>query len=344
MADEAQPANRQSPASANPSPPAGEQPSPPADPSPPGIPGQSFGTSLQPALAAACDGRLFDISWFRTDWQRGGALTAYALWRGDDGTPRPAVVKVPVPPQERQWLLRLQDFENVVPRVYAHGETLGGYDMAWVVMERLPHGPLGHAWQGREFDLLVEAAGRFYAAATTCPVNQPPRDKDWAKVYDLARQNVRRHNLAHEQRWSKVLKKAHRKLHDWLKIWHDRPVDQWCHGDLHLANGMTRHPAPEGPAVLLDFALVHPGNWIEDAVYFEHLYWARPQRLGERRLCRQIAHERKKLGLTVEADWPRLASTRRALLAMSTPAVLQVDGDPHHVEAALHVLETEVGS
>jgi len=94
--------------------------------------------------------------------------------------------------------------------------------------------------------------------------------------------------------------------------------------------------------VLIDFAEVHAGNWIEDATYFEHLFWARRQKLGGRKLCSQIAHERKKRGLPVDPDWPRLASIRRALLAMSTPALLQYDGDPHHVHAALEVLETEV--
>lgn len=57
----------------------------------------------------------------------------------------------------------------------------------------------------------------------------------------------------------------------------------------------------------------------------------------------QWAHERKKWGLHVDVDWPVLAATKRALLAMSTPAMLQADGDPHHVEAALQILEIEVG-
>ena len=58
--------------------------------------------------------------------------------------------------------------------LYAHGEALGGYDMAWVVMERLPHGPLGAAWNGQQFDLLIEAAGRFYQAAQQITAAGPP--------------------------------------------------------------------------------------------------------------------------------------------------------------------------
>jgi hypothetical protein len=303
-----------------------------------------FGASLEPALLEACQGRLTGLSWFRTTWQRGGALTGYAKFSDSTGGDHPVVAKVPVPPRELLWLQRMQSAEHVVPRLFTSGETLGGYDFAWVIMERLPHGPLGAAWTGHEFDLAVEAACRFYRASSPITVDEPPPEKDWGRVFHLARENLQLHDLPSEQRWKNALKKAHRKLPEWLEVWNDRPVGEWCHGDLHLGNALSRVPPPHGPALLIDFAQVHAGSWVEDAVYFEHLYWARRQRLGGRRLCSQIAHERKKIGLHVDADWPRLASVRRALLAMSTPAMLQLDGDPHHVLAALEVLEIEAGA
>ena len=308
-----------------------------------GIDNQPFGAALAPVLVAACDGRLDEIHWFRADWQRGGALTGYSTWRDDDDTERRVVVKLPVPPVERAWLARLSDWPDIVPRVYAHGETLGGYDIAWVVMERMPHGPLTRSWGGAEFDLLVDAVGRFYAAAATFPADGEVNNKNWHAILDRSRKSVQDHRLADHQRWSKALKKAHRKLDDWLNIWRDRPQDQWCHGDLHPGNAMTRQPAPAGPAVLLDFALTHCGHWIDDGVYFEHLFWSRPERLGDRRLCQMIARKRKELGLAVAADWPRWASVRRGLLAMSTPAMLEHEGSPKHVAAALQVLEAELG-
>lgn len=304
-----------------------------------------FGSSLEPILHHTCAGRLSPIAWFRTDWQRGGALTGYATYTDESNIKRDVVVKLPVPPGERTWLERLQPHAGIVPRLFAHGESLNGYDLAWVVMERLPHGPLGQAWEGKEFDLLVEAAGRFYAAAQQFPVDRPAPARDWEKLFEQARSHIiGTHDVAHEQRWKTAIKKAHRKLKEWLTIWNHRPVDQWCHGDLHLANAMTRVSPPAGPAVLLDLAEVHPGYWVEDAVYFEHLFWARRHRLQGRKLVSQIAHERKRLGFKVEADWPRYASIRRALMAMSTPALLHFDGDPHHVQAALEVLEMEVGA
>lgn len=304
---------------------------------------QPFGSALEPVLRSYCEDRLSPIRWFRTDWQRGGALTGYATWINDDERQVEVVVKLPVPPIERLWLHRLQSFTDVVPHLYAHGDTLNGYDMAWLVLERMPHGPLGASWGGSEFNLLVQAAGRFYAAAAEFPVNgHNPRTKDWRAIFERAREVVHLHDVAFEQRWNRALKRVHRRLNDWIKRWEDRPRHHWCHGDLHPGNAMTRKAAPDGPAVLLDFARAHVGHWVEDAVYLEHLFWARRQRLGDRRLCSMIAKERKRAGLSVEADWPQWASVERALLAMSTPAMLEHDGDPHHVQAALEVLEIEV--
>jgi aminoglycoside phosphotransferase (APT) family kinase protein len=302
----------------------------------------SFGTLLEPALRAACEERLSAVTWFRADWQRGGALTGYATYRDEQGE-HAAVVKLPVPPCERHWLVQLQGTEDVVPRVYAHGESVGGYDLAWVVMERLAHGPLGSAWEGGEFDLLAEAAGRFYAVASRFPLAGEPIRRDWEHIFHLSRESVHAQSLAEAQRWNTALKKAHRRMRRWVAAWEDREIEDWCHGDLHLGNAMTREAAPSGPAVLLDFAQTRPDHWVSDAVYFEHLYWARPARLGGRKLCKLIAQQRKKLGLKVDEQWAGLAEVKRALLAMSTPAMLKHDGDPQHVHAALGVLERAVG-
>ena len=102
-----------------------------------------FGANLEPALLNACDGKLSDIHWFRTDWQRGGALTGYGKYQADDGEQN-VVIKYPVPPQERRWLMRTQtdqhDLGDITPKLYAHGVELGHIDMAWLVMEKLPYG------------------------------------------------------------------------------------------------------------------------------------------------------------------------------------------------------------
>ncbi len=305
-----------------------------------------FGAGLEDALVRASGGRLSDLHWFRTDWQRGGALTGYGRYAHESG-PVAVVAKLPVPPRELRWLGRLQPEHHgageVAPRLYAGGEALNGYDLAWVVMERLAHGPLDGAWDAAAYDLLAEAAGRFYSAAETVAVDEPARREDWPAILDRARKHLRDHVTADEQRWNKAIKALQKKLAEVLATWTARDVSYWCHGDLHLANAMTRARPPHGPALLFDFAEVHAGHWVEDAVYLEHLYWGREDRLGGRKLARQIAHERKARRLRMDPDWPRLANVRRALLAAAAPAYLRHEGNPAHLAGALNVLERTLG-
>ena len=308
----------------------------------PASPNVPFGGNLEPSLRRSCDHRLSAIRWFRTDWQRGGALTGYATYRDEQDVEQSVVVKLPVPPTELRWLRRLQG-HDVVPTLYASGEAVNGYDFAWVIMERLPHGPLGPAWHGNEFDLLVDVAARFHAAASNYDIDQPGRQKDWHAILKQARDAVQRNHLPQTQQWKEALKKANRKLDKWIEVWEQRPINQWCHGDLHLANALTRREPPQGPALLIDLAQVHAGHWIEDALYFEHLYWPHRDHLNGRKLCSMIARQRRNLGLTVEDDWARLASVRRALLAMSTPAALSQQPEYQLIPAALEVLEIEAG-
>ncbi|MEX2670718.1 MAG: aminoglycoside phosphotransferase family protein [Phycisphaeraceae bacterium] len=301
-----------------------------------------FGTSLEPSLLKACGNRISNLRWFRTDWQRGGAVTAYADWAEGDDPTQPVVIKLPVPPQELRWLTRLQVAEGalpIVPKIYAHGMELGGYDFAWVVMERLPVGPLDAAWGGNEFDLLIEAAGRFQAATAAYPVDRDPPDEHWPELLDRARKTLRECVLPEAQRWNGVLKIVKKKLKPMLARWHADDHPGWCHGDLHLANAMTHHPAPLGPAVLFDLARVHVGRWIEDAVYVEHLFWTVPHRLDGRDLVKNLSRERKRLDLPVESDWPRLANIRRVLLAVGNLAAQSRRPDPAQAEAGLLIVE-----
>lgn len=312
--------------------------SPSPEPVPNDMPISPFGASLAPVLLELCEGRLTDLNWFRTDWQRGGALTGYADWRDEQGNHHQAVVKFPVPPTERRWLVQLSS-DDVTPRVFAHGSELGGYDLAWIVMERLPHGPLGTPWGAEGYELLAEAAANFYARARLIPQGDPPVHRDWPAQLKLAKQSISRDTIANSQRWRSALKKAGKKLPTWLKTWQARDTGFWCHGDLHPGNAMSRYAAPDGPAVLFDLACVHPGHWVEDAIYLEHLYWSSPQSLGGAKPVKRIAHYLRDYGLAPGSNWPELANIYRALLAMTAPAYLSADKGSAHAAAALNVLE-----
>lgn len=305
-----------------------------------------FAAALGPALDQACEQRLGPIQWFRTQWQRGGALTGYAVYTDDDGTPRPAVVKLPVPPVERRWLEALQGPERVAPKLYAHGESIGSYDFAWVVMQRMPDGPLEPSPEdGRAFDLLIDAVGRFHRASEKVALHGESLTRDWDVVLREARSRARSRKLPDSARWKRALKQAGKQLDHWTKLWDHRRIADWCHGDLHPGNAMRDNDADGGgdaSAVLVDFAEVRPGHWVEDAVYLEHLYWGRRELLGGRKLVSLIAQKRKQLGLSTCEDWPRLAEARRALLALSAPTLLNHRTGPSHLAAALGVLESAV--
>ncbi len=334
-----------------------------------------FGAALEPVLHRACGGKLSAVSWFRTDWQRGGALTGYATFTDGDGRKNPVVVKLPVPPIEREWLVRLSHEAlqktksagailpgagGVTPKVFAHGEALNGYDLAWVVMEHVQHGPLGNAWHGREFDLLVEAAGVFYAVAdrTPLPIDAQPAHRDWDDILRRARKTVKSRDWPHGQAWKNALKHAGKHLDNWRQRWDQRDFTGWLHGDLHLGNAMSRTPPPHPPtpevgssdletagetpahsAVLLDLACVRPGHWVQDAVYCEHLYWSRRKCLGGRKLVSLIAKARRSHGLDVGGNWSELADLKRKLLAMATPVTFaDHHGTTAHLDAALALL------
>lgn len=310
-------------------------------------PATPFGAQLEPALLEACAGHLDHIHWFRTDWQRGGALTGYAVWKDETAGDQPVVAKLPVPPQELRWLRQLQadqhDHGEVVPRLFAGETALGGYDLAWVVMERLEHGPLGPAWDGQQWPLMCEALGRFYAVASAIPVNRRPPDEDWRNLTKRGRKAVKDQQLPHAQQWNAAYKKLEKKLSKSLDKWHSRDTMQWRHGDAHLANAMTRTAPPEGPALLFDFAEVKAGSWIEDAVYLEHLFWSRKDLVGDFKITSTIAKQRRALGLPIEDNWPDLTNIRRLLIAASVPAYMRHEGNPAQLDAALGILESTVG-
>ena len=302
----------------------------------------ALGPQLEPALVAACDGLLSDITWFRTDWQRSGAATGYAKVEVD-GQQRAAVIKVPVGPTELRVTCGLCETSAPTPRVAYSGRELGGADLAWVVMERLPGDPLAAHLHASVFAELADAAAAFYQEAERAWPTIAPRDEwDWPALLEKAQTNAREHAIVEEQSWRARLREVKRNLDPILRAWDARPRDTWCHGDLHPGNIMRRDEAsPWGEAgpVLLDFAETHPGHWSEDAIYMERLFWARPEIIKEAKPVQALRRARKALGLRSHEEDTMLLDIRRVLISATVPAFIDRHGRPAYLKASLDVLE-----
>lgn len=307
---------------------------------------QSLAASLAPTLRDSCADRLGPISWFRTDWQRGGAATGTALFTDEHGAEHPVVVKVPVGDRELTWTRRLQPAEEpaswddlVVPRLFASGDTLGGYDFGWLIIERISCGPLGTQWHEDHLPRMTDAAARFHAAARKFPVDRPARIEDWDDLLKGVRENLKNNAIDRRQQWAASIKTLQTHLDRIVTEWRAREIDGWIHGDLHIANAMSRVHLQHGPVCLIDLAEIRPGHWIEDAVYLERLFWAVPERIKVQKPVRLLAEARRAHGLPVSEDYPRLAMIRRALLASTAPRFLKSEGDPRYLAACLDRLE-----
>ena len=317
-------------------------------------PGKSLGPALLPQLNHACEERLTEVRWFRTDWQRGGAATAYATLSGTNSHPgdRSVVVKFPIGPREYRVLVGLAATPAATPRVAYHGTELGSFDMAWVVMERLDGQPLKADPSKKNFLLCTEALGSFYENAEKCwPLREHETSTDWTSLIAKARESAKVNAIPDAQRWSNTIQRVQRILDRLLIKWHTRPVNAWCHGDLHLANVMLRSPdspwrAPDTDdkreqAVIFDFANVRSGHWVEDAVYLERQYWANPEVSKNIKPLSMIAKARRSRGLEAE-NYTELAMVRRILLASCVPAFLEREGHPSYLAAALAMLEKQL--
>jgi aminoglycoside phosphotransferase (APT) family kinase protein len=306
---------------------------------------RNLASSLAPVLNEACERRLSEIVWFKTDWQRGGAATGRSSYRLDDGTDAPVIIKLPVVQREFRWTQALQNGSNdnlVVPRVYASGIGLDDYDLAWIVMEKFEHGPLALHWHEDHIPRMAEAIARFHLATRDYPITQPPRVEDWPMLVDEAIENVRMNHVEDEKRWNAALKGLRSILNVIVPEWNSRPINQWLHGDAHPANMMSREAEDHGPVSLIDLAEVHPGHWVEDAIYFERLMWTRPDLMKPHKPVKAIAAARKNLDLPVEPEDSRLAMIRRALLAGTAPAFLKSEGNPHYLAVCLNRLEIAI--
>jgi hypothetical protein len=319
--------------------------------------GNALASTLEPALRDACRGHLSPVNWFEATWQHGGAGTGFATWTTSNGAPINCVVKLPVGYPEYAWTKRLgltgaDDWDSPdanalpTPRVLAGGFELGSYDFAWLVMERFPGMPVGAGkMDAGDVWAIFETTAEFHAAAILEePVHQarPPRRHDWDALLDRACREIDNAYLNDGQEgWPDALGQAREIWPTLSARWQDRPLDTWCHRDVHAHNAMRR-PADQGgrgAMALIDLARVAPGCWIEDALYLERLCWGRDDALCGVDPVITLAKARRALGLPANDDDLALADVRRVLMAATSPAFTRTQGDPIYLKAALKRLQ-----
>lgn len=319
----------------------------------------SLGQALGPVLRDACGGRLETINWFRTTWQHGGAATGFSAWREGGRDPIPCVVKVPVGYSEYFWTKRLglrsvpewdsdESLMLPTPRVLAAGFELGGYDLAWIVMERMSQPRTDGPGPAGEVSAVFAAAAEFHAAAVTERPVEPEEAvpcPDWEERLDKSLLAIRDHALDDAAGWVRGVEAVRAELDTLARVWADRPIDTWCHLDLHARNALRRvAPGGETPGrvVLIDLAMVRAGSWIEDALYFERLHWGHEEALQGVDPLASLAAARSFIGLPT-GEYERLADVRRALTAACAPAFIRTEGDVSYLRAALRTLERSMG-
>jgi hypothetical protein len=321
---------------------------------------QSLASTLEPVLHHECHGHLGNVSWFKADWQHGGASTGFSTWRLRTPTGAtkevPCVVKFPVGYREYFWtkrlgLVRQDEWDEPgslalpTPRVLAAGFELGGYDLAWIVMERFENPPIAMERTDTALWSMFESAAEFHAAAILERPIEPDRvtpPPDWAGLIEKGLETLRANEIENQSSWIASVERTQQILDELIQKWASRSIDTWCHHDLHPHNAMRRKstdPSVPGHCTLIDLAMVAPGCWIEDALYMERLFWGREEQLCGIDPVTTLADTRTAIGLPSDPDDLVLADVRRVLMAASTPAFLRTENDPVYLKAALSTLE-----
>jgi len=265
------------------------------------------------------------------------------------------MVKIPVGPNEFRWTSKLGSFpeeewdgerarHSPTPRVLACGEVLGGYDLGWVVVERLRDRPLSSEWTDkRVVGCFVEAVAEVQARAMEVePVARPAPESDWERLIERSREAAREGRVEDAQHWNAVLKRVSKRLGPVLEEWRGREACWWCHGDVHPGNACWRRikgDDEEGTTcVLIDLSRMHGGHWMEDAIQLEYLHWGHEDRLFGVRPVREVRRARRARGLEA-SDCTRLAEIWRLLAGSSMLASATGGTPPRRLTAGLGHVE-----
>ena len=238
------------------------------------------------------------------------------------------IIKVGTSARENFWCTELHRLcPDLVPGVYAAGSRLGEMDVHWLASEAIPYGPLGDSWNGREFELMLDAGIRFYQHAKliedpTLDVTTRDEVSGWL-------------GGAVRQRCPGAVDVLLSRLDDHWEFILAKCGSETCFDDFHLCNGLMRDPPPKGErAVLID---IHPNRrpWILDPAYLQILNSGDRNRPGHRGLVRRMAAKRRDAGLRSLEGSDLVTATKIALgwMAARQWQPDQADSQPHYRDA-----------
>ena len=237
----------------------------------------------------------------------------------------PTLLKVNVARDQLWWTRSLaQEYPELIPSVFAAGERVDGERLGWILWERV-RGGLHPGWEGREFEMILEAGVRFQVASRKLAHSaQAAGVLDELQVENLAERLEQGVCRAAPGPAEKVLGRVFEHW-AWIK---DICETEVCHGDLHMANALCRAEPPGGEALLIDH---HPTRmpWACDAAKPEILN-AEPSRKGCRGLVAKQAQIRSRLGLSAPsgAELQRLQAIVLGWWAIQTWAYIGPSPDP----------------
>ncbi len=221
------------------------------------------------------------------EWSASGGAHLSGLWRA---TETPVLIKLGVNRNQLYWTQQIAAAApDLVPLLYASGDHLGELPIGWTVMERVPFGSLGPAWNGHEFEMLLEAAIKFQRVARTIEPHH-------IATFDvtLLRRQLEVGLAANPPGPAEVV--MDRLDQDWSWV-ASVCTFEICHGDVHMCNVVTRTPPPHrSDALLIDCQpIIQP--WAFDAAYPQILNSIDRKRVGYRELVPKTARLRSAYGL-----------------------------------------------
>jgi hypothetical protein len=241
-------------------------------------------------------------------WSASGGVHLAGIWHA---TEAPVLVKLGVNPNQLYWTRQIEGAApDLIPQLFASGDTLDDLPVAWTVMERIPCDALGPGWMGNEFEMVLDAAVRFQRASRSIE----PRTLE---TMDAALLRERLEVGVTARPPGPVGTLIDRLESDWQ--WVSAVCElEICHGDVHMCNVLSRIPPPDySTAVLIDCQpVVQP--WAFDAAYPQVLNSTDRGRIGYQDLVPKMARIRTAYGLSscAGADLERLSRLTLAWFAI----------------------------